>query len=884
MNDNASKSKYKAFISYSHLEDSAKAEKIVAAIERYGLSRFRIKKRHQIFRDESHLPKGPPISHILDELEKSEYLIYLASERGQNSEWVRTELMRWIELGRQDKMIIILTNGVIASTPPPNPKIDWNQTNVIPKALSDHLHDVPYYSNLTWVTTENVPLEELTLSNSKFEKEIRTVVAQLEGGIQPDLLKNEARENAKKDLRILRTGIAALAIIFTIAVVFGIRASRSATEAIGNLELAQQNFEISEENRIEAEQNQSKYRKLSEANQLATSALRLSNSEPSRAFDSIQKALDILDTLSSPTILNIRGELTSQYLNEIIYKSPHLNSILEWGGNYTLKSRIYDDINQNVDIEDIDCISLSPDMKEMLFAVRDTAFVIDLTTKRIINQIYKAPSEVHEDWITRRIISATGFLSKNAYFITYSDGDITMYKNGLPTDSLTSEWPVNSAIALDSTTIVTALSLGVIQILHLKHRSSTEYASKESLAAINEVDRILNPKTKEDSANIPWFSMSPVWKLVDFREIDADTEGNIIVSDNNGRAYLFNKEKGYRSKTVPILKSHDYYQTSPIAFSPTNDYFAVGNNDGKLRLFDSNGHQFFRKSGHTSFMAAVAISFDGHLIATAGTDRTIRLWNRKGELVDILHQHRDAVNALKFSRDSTYTLFSAGDDGYIFKWRLDNFSELVSDLRSPISESYFSGDSIIVIGEDSSGVFELVNNTLIRINSNPQSKPNSSNQIFSKEYHQGRITQCFTSQDGRQITLGIDGKAVCLGPEETVLFECSVYPEQYTYAAFSDDYIVLAADNGLIEVRSIKGDLLASFADSESAGFCEIICAKSKNHFATLNRKNNSAKLWRTDGVLLQVLKAHLYPISSLGFLDDELYSIDEQGCIRRWQ
>src|SRR5438034_1374843 len=72
---------------------------------------------------------------------------------------------------------------------------------------------------------------------------------------------------------------------------------------------------------------------------------------------------------------------------------------------------------------------------------------------------------------------------------------------------------------------------------------------------------------------------------------------------------------------------------------------------------------------HRGLVHAVAPSSDSALLATAGADGTVRLWNlkRQGEVAAILTEDKGPLHAVAFSPDGK-TLASAGADGVVRLW------------------------------------------------------------------------------------------------------------------------------------------------------------------------------------------------------------------------
>ncbi len=303
-------------------------------------------------------------------------------------------------------------------------------------------------------------------------------------------------------------------------------------------------------------------------------------------------------------------------------------------------------------------------------------------------------------------------------------------------------------------------------------------------------------------------------------DIDAATQMRALMALNQAVYSFQEREKllGYTSKVTFVN------------FSPDSQIIATANTDKTIKLWQKNGKFLSVLAGHDATIYSLSFSPNGQMIASASADKTVKLWQQSGKLITTLKGHTAAIYSVIFSPNGKL-IASASGDGTVKIWQLNG--KLVTTLKdndAPIYSISFSPDGQKIASASGDGTVKI------------------------------------WQSDGKFLQI--------LNEHNAAVLSVSYSPDGTMLASASAD--------GTVRLWESNGKRLSIFRHKSRVNS---ISFSSDNQIIASASADKMVRLWHRDGTLIKTLKVHQDQVLSVNFSLDGMMlgSVSSDGNVILW-
>ncbi len=309
-----------------------------------------------------------------------------------------------------------------------------------------------------------------------------------------------------------------------------------------------------------------------------------------------------------------------------------------------------------------------------------------------------------------------------------------------------------------------------------------------------------------------------------------------------------------------------------VAFSPDGSIIASAGGDNAIKLWNRDGTLHRTLTGHSDAVKGVSFSPDGSIIASASGDKTVKLWNRNGTLLATLTGHGDVVEEVSFSPDGS-TIASASEDKTIKLWnRKGSLLATLTGHSDVVEGVSFSPDGSIIASASGDKTVKLWNTdgTLLE----------------TLRGHSDEVEEVSFSPDGSIIASASDDKTVKLWNRDgTLLATLTGHSNEVEGISFSPDGSTIAStsEDKTVKLWNRDGTLLATLTGHSN----EVKGVSFSPDGSTIASASGdkTVKLWNRDGTLRRTLTGHSDVVEEVSFSPDGsiIASASDDKTVKLW-
>lgn len=314
-----------------------------------------------------------------------------------------------------------------------------------------------------------------------------------------------------------------------------------------------------------------------------------------------------------------------------------------------------------------------------------------------------------------------------------------------------------------------------------------------------------------------------------------------------------------------------------VSYSPNGKIIASASSDKTIKLWRRDGALIKTLTEHDGTVSSLSFSPNGEIIASGSRDKTVKLWKSDGTFIKSL-VGSEGIRTVKFSPDGKL-IVAGGGDGKVLLWRSDGtFLKTWQGHKNAVYGVTFSPDSQIIasVGGDDKVNLWNSNGTFLK-----SFESQGSQQIYGVNF----------SPDGKIIAWTSDRNVTLAKLDGTVLKMLKGHTADVRAIAFSDDgeKIASAGDDRTVKIWNLDGTLTRTLightGSIRAVNFSPIRGASPGENRLTIASasEDSTIRIWHRNSIVLKILP-HNGIVGKVSIsADDKIVATASDGMITLW-